>query len=319
MDFNHLIHIDWFASSVALVVGFLLDLLLGDPAWLPHPVRLFGWLISLFESRMNNNNRRRLKGVFMVIVLCILVIGSLIFIDSLLIKYKYSYIIYTSIMIFYGLANKSLIIEVLKVERKLQAVGINSARIQLSCIVGRDTAHLNKKEIRKALIETLSENLSDGVIAPLFYYSIGGIPLMFTYKLVNTMDSMVGYKNEKYILFGWFAARLDDLLNLIPARITAFLMVLVSISWRGMKFIFKYGSHHSSPNAGYPEAAISGILNCQLGGPNKYEGEIVNKPYIGNLDRDLGTIDIHRACLINFLSTTVFILLIVVAKLLWIA
>lgn len=319
MDFNNLIHIDWFTTTVAIVVGFLLDLLFGDPAWLPHPIRFYGRLISYFDFHMNKNNRRRLKGVFMVIVLCMLVVGSLVFIDSLLIKYKYSYIIYTSIMIFYGLANRSLIIEALKVERKLQTEGRDSARIQLSRLVGRDTAQLNKKEIRKALIETLSENLSDGVIAPLFYYSIGGIPLMFTYKLVNTMDSMIGYKNSKYIHFGWFAARLDDLLNFIPARITAFLMIMVSISWRGMKFIFKYGSNHSSPNAGYPEAAISGILNCQLGGPNKYQGVIVQKPYIGETDRDLGTIDIYKVCLINFMSTTVFILLIIVTKLFWIA
>jgi adenosylcobinamide-phosphate synthase len=166
--------------------------------------------------------------------------------------------------------------------------------------------------VRTAVLETLAENLSDGVIAPLFFYAVGGVPAMLAYKMVNTLDSMIGYKNERYKDFGWFAARLDDVLNFLPARITSFLMVFVTFSWRGLKFTFKYGRQHASPNSGYPEAALAGILNCRLGGPNYYSGKLVVKPYIGDNNRTVSDTDVYKACVINFASVIFFILLIVI-------
>ncbi|MBS1603067.1 MAG: cobalamin biosynthesis protein, partial [Bacteroidetes bacterium] len=141
---------------------------------------------------------------------------------------------------------------------------------------------------RLAVLESMSENLSDGVIAPFLYYAIGGVPAMMAYKMINTLDSMIGYKREPYRLFGRFAARLDDLANYLPARITALLMVLVTGSWRGLVYLFRYGHAHSSPNAGYPESALAGIMHCRFGGPNTYNGVPVVKPYIGRRCREIG-------------------------------
>ncbi len=161
-----------------------------------------------------------------------------------------------------------------------------------------------------AVFETLSENLSDGVVAPLFFYAVGGLPAMMAYKMINTLDSMIGYKNEKYLYFGRVAAYIDDAANFIPARITALLMVLVSLSYRGFIFIFRYGRSHISPNAGYPESALAGILNCRFGGAHDYGGELVEKPYIGEMDRKIENSEIKRIAYINHTVCLVTILLI---------
>jgi len=215
------------------------------------------------------------------------------------------------------LANKSLLQEGIEVFRHLNSLGLEAGRKRLSWIVGRDTSQLSEHEIRLAVFETLSENLSDGVIAPLFYYAIGGVPCMMCYKMINTMDSMIGYKNDKYILFGRFAARLDDVVNFIPARITALLMIFVTLSYRGLKFIFKYGKAHTSPNAGYPESALAGILNCRFGGPHDYGGVSVDKPYIGENDRLLKNEEINKIKYINHAVCLVGILIIIVCYLPW--
>jgi adenosylcobinamide-phosphate synthase len=152
--------------------------------------------------------------------------------------------------------------------------------------------------------------LSDGVVAPLFYYAVGGLPTMMTYKMINTLDSMIGYKNERYLQFGKFAARLDDVANLIPARLTAFLMVMVTCSKRGLLFILKYGRQHSSPNSGYPESALAGILNCRFGGPNTYQGKLVEKPYIGCESRTIEHKEFQKVMYINHSVTFLSILLI---------
>ena len=295
---------------IPLVVGFILDLVLGDPLWLPHPVRLFGKIISFGEKKMNYGSKRRIKGVLLVSILCCLIFFSLFLLERFLSGFKIIYIVYSSVMVFYGLANRSLISEALKVEKKLQSEGLDSARKQLAYIVGRDTSELDPKQIRIAVLETLSENLSDGVIAPLFFFAIGGIPLMITYKMVNTLDSMIGYKNKQYIQFGWFAARLDDVLNYFPARLTALLMSLCTFSWQGIKHVFIFGKRHTSPNAGYPEAALSGILDCRLGGPNRYDELLVDKPYIGFNDRELYKKDIYCSCMINLITSIAFLFLI---------
>jgi adenosylcobinamide-phosphate synthase len=165
--------------------------------------------------------------------------------------------------------------------------------------VGRDTTQLSPQQIRIAVLETMSENLSDGVIAPLFYYVLAGLPGMMTYKMINTMDSMLGYRNHRYEQFGKVAARLDDIANFLPARLTALLMVLVTGCWQGLVFTLKYGHQHKSPNAGYPEAALAGILNCRFGGPNLYQGVLVDKPYIGKQERPIGHEEIHRVRRVN--------------------
>jgi adenosylcobinamide-phosphate synthase len=164
------------------------------------------------------------------------------------------------------------------------------------------------------VLETLAENLSDGVVAPLFYYAIGGVPLLFAYKMVNTLDSMIGYKSERYRQFGCFAARTDDVFNFIPARITALLMLLVTFRWDVAPFVLKYGPKHASPNSGYPESAMAGILKCRFGGPNVYHGVLVEKPFIGETKREITAKDISKACAVNFAVATVAVVAIVLLR-----
>lgn len=296
---------------IPLIAGFLLDLLIGDPHWLPHPIRLFGNIIYFLEKKLNKNQFQKTQGMIMTLTLLCLTFFVFWGIIKIALFDTYLYYIITSILAFYGLANRNLIDEAIMVEEKLSKEGIEAGRIQLSRIVGRDTKQLSENKIRIAVLETLSENLSDGVIAPLFYYAIGGIPLMFTYKLVNTLDSMIGYKSERFKKFGFFAAKTDDVFNFIPARITALLMIIVSLSKRALIFVFKYGNQHASPNSGYPEAALAGILNCKFGGPNVYHGKLVEKPFIGNNEREILKKDITKACLVNVFSSILFVIIIV--------
>jgi adenosylcobinamide-phosphate synthase len=288
-----------------LLIGFLLDTLIGDPYKLPHPIRWFGNFIAFGERRFNNGSNRKLKGALMAVVLIFSVWATLFFGLKLIEPFETATLIVSSILVFYGLANHTLIAEALKVERKLSNEGLEAGRKQLSFIVGRDTSSLNENQIRTAVLETLAENLSDGVVAPLFFYALGGIPLMFAYKMVNTLDSMIGYKSDRYKDFGWFAARTDDWANLIPARLTALLLVLVTFSFRGAKFVFNYGRKHASPNSGYPESALAGILNVRFGGPNVYHGQLVAKPYIGTNARNILKQDLYKACIINGLVAIV--------------
>ncbi len=292
---------------IPLLAGFLLDCLFGDPHCLPHPIRLFGRLISYGERYLNKGSRKILKGAVLsgfLISGVYLVFWSVV---AFLPRYKYLFLIISSIFVFYGIANRSLIQESLKVIVRLKKEGLLAGRKQLSMIVGRDTSKLNENQIRTAVLETLAENLSDGVIASLFYYFIGGVPALFAYKMTNTLDSMIGYKNDRFKDFGMFAAKFDDVLNFIPARLTSFIMVAVTFSLRGSRFVFKYGRKHSSPNAGYPEAALAGILNCRFGGSNVYHGVLVEKPYIGENPRTVCDKDVYKACILNFMVTLVII------------
>jgi adenosylcobinamide-phosphate synthase len=219
----------------------------------------------------------------------------------------------SSVGVFFALAGKSLLEEGQEVFRALEQEGLDAGRRSLSRIVGRDTAQLTPQQVRIAVLESMSENLSDGVIAPLLFYAVGGLPAMLLYKMINTLDSMIGYKREPYRLFGRFAARMDDVANFIPARITALLMVLVTCSLRGARFVLRYGHAHASPNSGYPEAALAGILDCRFGGPNNYQGVTVVKPYIGTKDR----IIIHKEFVyvkyINHAAAAVTVLAIILA------
>ena len=203
------------------------------------------------------------------------------------------------IAVFYCLAGTTLIKEVRAVFVALDR-SLEEGRAQVARIVGRDTSELSAQEVRKAALETLAENLSDGVIAPLFWLMLLGTPGMLAYKMVNTLDSMIGYHTERYLHFGCWAARIDDVANYIPARLTAALMVIFTSSpFHHLAFIRKYGRNHASPNSGYPEAALASILDCQFGGPHKYFGEMFYKPFIGDRDRELSTADMKTAVRVN--------------------
>ncbi len=304
-----------------LLIGWLLDLLFGDPQWMPHPVVGFGKLISWGEKRLNKGSHRKLKGALLSLFLVIFVFVAtwvLLVLTSWVVSLPITgegwgeglFLALPSLIIFWCLAGTTLIREVrqtfLAVDRSL-----DEGRKQVARIVGRDTSELSAQEIRTAALETLAENLSDGVIAPLFWLAVAGVPGMLTYKMVNTLDSMIGYKTDRYKDFGCFAAHLDDIANYIPARLTAFLMVLASGHLSLLKFVAKYGSHHASPNSGYPKAALAGILTCRFGGPHTYFGQLFDKPYIGENDRLLTTQDMRIAIRINRIAECVTVLLLV--------
>ena len=219
------------------------------------------------------------------------------------------------IIIFYCLAGTTLIREVRAVFLALDR-SLDEGRKQVARIVGRDTSELSAQEVRTAALETLAENLSDGVIAPLFWLAVLGTPGMLAYKMVNTLDSMIGYKTERYKDFGCWAARIDDVANYIPARLTALLMGVADFSLLPFHFSLKYGRNHASPNSGYPEAALAGILNCRFGGPHYYFGELFDKPYIGENERELTTADMKKAVRIN--RTAEVLMVILTALCLWV-
>ena len=299
-------------KAISLLIGWLLDLLLGDPSWLPHPVVGFGKMIAFGERHLNKGNHRMLKGTIMSIFLIVLVFAIIWFIENQLsiIHYTLS-IAFESLLIFYCLAGTTLIREVREVFRAVDR-SLDEGRKQVARIVGRDTAQLSAQEIRTAALETLAENLSDGVIAPLFWLAIGGVPAMVAYKMVNTLDSMIGYRTERYKDFGCWAAHIDDVANYIPARITALLMVIAAGKPQLLGFVWRNGRNHASPNSGYPEAALAGILDCRFGGPHYYFGELFNKPYIGENARELTTADMQKAVRINRIAEVLAIIIITI-------
>lgn len=301
---------NFYLIILPLLIGFALDCLLGDPRWLPHPIRLFGWGIVKSEHRFNQGKNRKLKGALLSASLVGFTWLALFLLFRQLKPFTPVFVVIASLGVFFGLANRSLIYESWLVIKALKNEGLDAGRKQLGFIVGRDTTKLNEQQIRTAVLETMAENLSDGVIAPIFFYALGGVPLMLAYKMASTLDSMIGYKNERYKDYGWFAARLDDVLNLIPARLTALSMVIVTFSWNGLIHIIKYGHRHSSPNAGYPEAALAGILKCRFGGPNVYHGKLVQKPYIGHHQKQITTRDFWLAAYVNIASTLLMVFLV---------
>lgn len=293
-----------------MLIGGLLDRLLGDPAWLPHPVVLFGKVIVWGEKRLNKGNNRMLKGGLFSVLLILLVFIIAGVIVYLLYCLNFGLVIaFNSIIVFYCLAGKTLADEVRNVFLAVEH-SVENGRKQVARIVGRDTSGLNAQQIRTAALETLSENLSDGVIAPLFWYMLLGVPGMVMYKMINTLDSMIGYKSERYKQFGCWAARIDDIANYIPARLTVLFMVLSNGNLNVFSFVKKYGRQHASPNSGYPESALAGILDCRFGGPNVYFGKVVDKPYIGNNDRLITTADMKIAISVNLKSELLMLLFI---------
>lgn len=297
---------------VPLGMGYLADLLLGDPPGWPHPVRAFGAAIAWGDRRLNRGHGRLVKGAMLVVVLCVAVLAGSYWGLKLLQAWSLpAYSIIAGIGVFYCLANRGLLHEGQAVLDALKKEGLDAGRRRLSWIVGRDTAQLSEQQIRTAVLESMSENLSDGVVAPLLFYLAGGLPAMLLYKMINTLDSMIGYKREPYRLFGRAAARLDDVANFIPARFTALLMVLVTGSRRALKYVVRYGSAHASPNSGYPEAALAGILDCRFGGPNRYKGILVEKPYIGENEKVLTDKDFRYVKYINHAVTLVTVIFVI--------
>ena len=287
---------DWLFVILPLLLGWFLDLLIGDPAWLPHPVVGYGKMISFGEHRLNKGTHRKLKGALMAIVLISMVFAVAYF--GLSILPPFGRVGVDLILIFYCLAGTTLIREVRQVFLALDR-SLDEGRKQVARIVGRDTSELSAQEVRTAALETLAENLSDGVIAPLFWFAILGIPGMLAYKMVNTLDSMIGYRTDRYRDFGCWAAHIDDIANYIPARLTALLMIVAAGKPRLTAFVWRNGRNHASPNSGYPEAALAGILNCRFGGPHYYFGQLFDKPFIGTNDRPLTTDDMRTAVQIN--------------------
>lgn len=289
-----------------LLLGWLLDLMLGDPSWLPHPVVGFGKLISRGERCLNRGRHRMARGAVMAVALIAMVFIAVWGLKRLVPVPLW--LVIDTVIIFYCLAGTTLVREVKAVFRALDH-SLDQGRRQVGRIVGRDTADLTAAEVRTAALETLAENLNDGVVAPLFWFALLGTPGMLAYKMVNTLDSMIGYRNERYRQFGCWAARIDDVAGYIPARLTALLMVIASGKPRLLRFVRDNGHRHASPNSGYPEAALAGILDCRFGGPHRYFGQMVDKPYIGTHDRPLTTADLHTAVNTSRIAEAMMILL----------
>ena len=305
-----------------LTIGFILDLLIGDPNNPFHPVRGIGLLASKLETifRKLLKNSLKIAGliVWMItIVLTFAITYGIIFVCMKI--NKYLGIIVQGIIIYFCISAKGLVVEGYKVIKYLNEGNIEKSRKQLSYIVGRDTESLDSKGITRAVIETIAENMSDGVIAPILFAGIFGAAGSMAYKAVNTMDSMFGYKNDKYIEFGYFPAKLDDLFNYIPARVTGILIIISSFflkrDYKNSFKIYKRDRYnHTSPNSAHPEAAMAGALDIQLGGANYYFGKIVEKPVIGDKIKEIEINDVKKTAEILYLSAVMGFILMVIIK-----
>lgn len=278
-----------------LLIAVFLDFVLGDPPTWPHPIRFIGWMIRRFENLIRKQRVINLKvGGFLLVLLSlstVFIISTLLLLIAGLI-HPMAKLVVSIYLIYTSLAAKCLAVEVKKVYKSLMDDDIKMSRKLLSYLVGRDTSELSKNEVTRAAIETVAENTVDGVLAPLFYFMVGiliGMPveLMVIYKVVNTLDSMVGYIQEPYKDIGYASAKLDDLANYIPARLGSLLMLIAGIflgfsGKNGLRILIRDRRNHKSPNCGYPEAVAAGLLNIQLGGTNRYFGEILHKPTIGD-------------------------------------
>ena len=305
---------------MALLLGWCLDLILGDPARLPHPVVWFGKWIAFWEKRLNSGNARKVKGACFAIVSIALTFCLSKALLSLPCPVWF-HVLLQALLIFYCLAGRTLRHEVSMVFLALDRSVVDGRR-QVARIVGRDTDSLSPNEVRTAALETLAENLSDGVVAPLFWLCLLGVPGMLAYKMINTLDSMIGYHHPRYKDFGCWAACIDDVANYIPARFTAFAMLLVGWLYARipfshaphrpsllylLRFVKTFGPQHASPNSGWPEAALAALLDCRFGGSHNYFNETFHKPYIGTNPRCLTTSDVRYGIHLCFLTESLFL------------
>ncbi|MGL4357915.1 adenosylcobinamide-phosphate synthase CbiB [Cetobacterium sp.] len=295
-------------------IAYLLDLIFGDPYWFPHPVRLIGGYINLLEKNIYKFKNKKFWGAFLALV----VIGTTAVISYYIAKtsqYLEVFFLYTT------LATKSLGAEGIKVYKILKSGDLEKAQKELSYLVSRDTGEMDEVQVVRSTMETIAENSVDGIIAPMFYAFLGSLividgislalPLAMGYKAVNTLDSMVGYKNEKYIDFGMVSAKIDDLFNLIPARLSGILIIPISTFILGMgikkplKIFFRDRKNHSSPNSGHPEAAFAGAIGVQFGGKTRYFGKVYEKPTIGDKLKEFEKEDIKKCYKIMFMTSLV--------------
>ncbi|MBE9543242.1 MAG: cobalamin biosynthesis protein CobD [Proteobacteria bacterium] len=308
---------DWYSAWYILPSAFVLDLILGDPRYLPHPIRWMGKAIVTWEF-----NFRKIPSNLTVsgaLFAASLVTGTWLLTYLLLVAVNSIHPIlkncFEIILIYYCISASSLEKAALEIRHYLENKNITGARKKVALIVGRDVTNYQETDIARATVESVAENLVDGVISPLFFAAIGGAPLAMAYKMVNTLDSMVGYKNEKYLNFGQTAARIDDVLNYIPTRLALPIISLAThiLSGKGarsLKTAVREGANHSSPNAGFPEAAFAGALSVKLNGPNFYNGKRVDKPFIGIRFGNTSTEHIKKACDIMLLSSFFWLLIV---------
>jgi len=290
-------------TALALTLAVALDMLLGDPLWLPHPVRWMGTAIERFEPRFRALPFRPAVSGALMSLLLVAGVGclSVLAIRILAAMHPLAGVLAEAIMLFTCISARSLADAAQFVGKSLDASGLTAGRRAVAMIVGREVDQLDTNGVTRAAVETVAENLVDGVVAPLFFAVIGGAPLAMAYKMVNTLDSMIGYKNDRYLYFGRFAARMDDAANFIPARLSVPFIALTAqlLIGRGRAALHvarKKGCAHASPNAGYPEAAFAGALGMWMGGPNVYHGKRVEKPVIGKGLGDVGSNHIRQAC-----------------------
>lgn len=304
----------------AIIAGFILDLIFGDPHWLPHPICLIGNLIGFIEGNLRpklapNKNALLLGGALMVIIVLVIsfAVPMAILLAAGMVSSWLAFALET-LMCYQIFATKCLRDESMKVYDALHNNDLADARVKLSWIVGRDTQNLDEEEITKGAVETVAENTADGIIAPMFYMFLGGVPLAFLYKGINTMDSMVGYKNDKFLYFGRCAAKLDDLANLIPARITGLVMIaaafLLGLNGPGAwKVFWRDRYNHLSPNSAMTESVTAGALNIQLGGDHFYFGKLVHKDTIGDNIRPVCPEDIKKTNNLLYMTAVLCLLL----------
>jgi adenosylcobinamide-phosphate synthase len=312
----------YIATNIIYVsIAIILDFILGDPSWFPHPIIYIGKLISALENyfRKITKDCESLKvyGGLIVIIVGLLTFTIPYFLLKLSLINIYLFHILNIFIIWTTIAAKSLDKAGTEVYKSLQADDLETARLKLSYIVGRDTKNLSKTDIIRADIETIAENTSDGVIAPIFYGIIGGAPLAMMYKGINTIDSMLGYLTEKYKCIGFYPAKLDDLFNLIPARLTGILICLSSPIVKGniinsFKIMIRDRKNHKSPNSAYPEASVASAIKIQLGGTNIYFGEKIYKPSIGDNNKALEYNDIIKAIILMYSSEILLIIMVLI-------
>lgn len=297
-----------------MFIGYIVDIIVGDPYSFPHPVRFIGKLISSTEKfirkRAKSEESLKMWGLFLWAVTVSVTFMVTFAVCKIFSFNNYLYSIVSAFIIYTTLSTKCLRDEAKKIYRVLETGDIEKSRKQLSYIVGRDTSQLDEKEIIRATVETVAENTVDGIIAPMFYGFLFGAPGAMAYKAINTLDSMVGYKNDKYMNLGFFSAKIDDIANFIPARISAVMMTIAAFVCRFdavscIKTAIRDRKNHKSPNCAYPEGAAAGALGVQLGGTNIYFGKAVYKPTIGDRKRELENMDIIRMNRLMYMSSAV--------------
>ena len=307
---------EWLFPWYILPAAFALDILLGDPPHLPHPVRWLGKAIEKLEPPFRRIRVNLISSGALYAV--VLIIGTWLLTYLVLAAAQRLHPLFKTLLdinlIYYCISIRSLDDAAMEVKRCLQQQQIEDAKKKVAMIVGRDLDNYKEDGLARATVETVAENLVDGVTAPLFFAAIGGAPLALAYKMTNTLDSMVGYKNDTYRHFGRASARIDDVLNYLPARLTVPVVALAAQilarrgKWSLMTAVCE-GAHHASPNAGYPEAAFAGALALKLNGPNYYYGKLVDKPYIGVRFGQSSPGHIKKACDIMLLSSVLWLIL----------